>query len=127
MATAEYLASRLGAPDLAIVDARTPEEFAGASTSGAVRGGHVPGAINVPFTSVATPQPPRFFLAPRDLANLYASRGVTVDKEVIAYCSTGVRSAVSYFSLRLLGYPRVLLYSASWQEWGNRADLPIES
>lgn len=127
LATADYILSRLGAPDVAIVDARRPQEYAGLDNDGAARGGHIPGAVNIPYDVVATPAPPRYFLLPQELAALYLSLGVTPEKEAIAYCATGVRSAVTYYSLRLLGYPRVLLYSASWDEWGNRPELPIES
>jgi thiosulfate/3-mercaptopyruvate sulfurtransferase len=58
------------------------------------------------------------------LLALYADAGVTPDKQVIPYCATGVRSAVTYFTLRLLGYDDVALYTGSWDEWGNREDTP---
>ena len=124
--TANELRDLLGSSDLALVDARTPQEFSGQDNSGARRPGHIPGAVNIPYTTTALPEQPRFFLPPAELLALYADRGIVPEKQVVAYCSTGVRSAVTYFTLRLLGYPRVRLYSASYAEWGNRADLPIE-
>jgi len=124
--TADELRDKLGSDDLALVDARTAEEFAGRDNSGAKRPGHIPGAVNIPYTLTARAEQPRTFLPPPELLALYATRGVVPGKEVVAYCSTGVRSAVTYFSLLLLGFPRVRLYSPSYAEWGNRDDLPVE-
>ncbi|HET7094153.1 MAG TPA: rhodanese-like domain-containing protein, partial [Thermomicrobiales bacterium] len=58
------------------------------------------------------------------LRSAYAAAGVTPDKRVISYCSTGVRSATTMFTLLLLGYPDVALYTGSWQEWSAHPDLP---
>ena len=57
---------------------------------------------------------------------MYQSAKVTTDKQIVCYCQGGYRSAHSYLALRLIGYPRVSNYIGSWQEWGNRSDLPIE-
>jgi thiosulfate/3-mercaptopyruvate sulfurtransferase len=56
---------------------------------------------------------------------MYEAAGVTPDKTVIPYCSTGVRSAATYFTLTLLGYPRVALYTGSWDEWSRHPELRI--
>ena len=84
-------------------------------------------AVNVPYMLTALEQPPRYFKPADQLRALYTERGVTPDKDVICYCTTGVRSAAAYFSLKLLAYPRLRLYSASWAEWGNLGDeFPVE-
>jgi thiosulfate/3-mercaptopyruvate sulfurtransferase len=59
------------------------------------------------------------------LRAMFDARGVTADKEVLAFCNTGYRSAHAYLVLRLLGYPRVRNYVGSWQEWGNRDGCPV--
>ncbi len=101
-----------------LVDARTPEEF---------RQGRIPGAVNIPFTDNAVPDSGGRWRAPAELRGMYAAHGVTTDKPVIPYCSTGVRSANTYFTLRALGYPEVKLYSASYVEWSFDPARPIET
>ena len=65
-------------------------------------------------------------LDPETLRELYATVGITTATPVIAYCNTGYRSAHAYLALRLLGHRDVSNYVASWQEWGNRFECPVE-
>lgn len=115
LATLDWLLSRLEDPALVLVDARTRNEY---------DGGHIPGAVLLPWEeSLESGTVPRF----RDAAALrhrFESAGVTREKELVTYCLTGARSAHVYFTLRLLGYPFVRNYDGSWQEWGSRADTP---
>ena len=106
-----------------ILDTRSAEEYRGTLVR-AKRGGAVPGAIHVEWKDNLDPD--GRFKSPAALKKLYESRGITPDREVIAYCQGGYRAAHGYLALRLLGYPRVRNYVASYGEWGNRDDLPIE-
>jgi thiosulfate/3-mercaptopyruvate sulfurtransferase len=115
LATLDEVKAALGKPDVILVDARTPQEYAT---------GHIPGAVNIAFTRNARADNPKTWLPATDLRAMYAAAGVTPDKRVIPYCSTGVRSATTLFTLLLLGYPDVALYTGSWQEWSGRPELP---
>jgi thiosulfate/3-mercaptopyruvate sulfurtransferase len=122
----------LGASERALVDVRSPGEYAGDLISppgyeqeGAQRGGHIPGAASIPWASAVGDD--GTFKRPDDLRELYCGKGITPDKEVTAYCRIGERSAHTWFVLReLLGYERVRNYDGSWTEWGNLVDVPIE-
>ncbi|MGI8964026.1 MAG: sulfurtransferase [Thermomicrobiales bacterium] len=116
IAQVDEVVDSLDDPDVAIVDARTADEYAE---------GHVPGAVNVNFPLNALPEAPRFWKPAGELRAMYEEAGVTPDKHVIPYCSTGVRSAVTYFTLRLIGYARVSLFTGSWAEWTSYPDLPV--
>jgi thiosulfate/3-mercaptopyruvate sulfurtransferase len=116
----------------ALVDVRSPQEFAGDLVSppgyeqeGAQRAGHIPRAKSIPWAQAV--QDDGTFKPADELRELYAGKGVTEDKDVIAYCRIGERSAHTWFVLReLLGYPNVRNYDGSWTEWGNLVDVPIE-
>jgi thiosulfate/3-mercaptopyruvate sulfurtransferase len=125
LATEAEVRAALGQPATQVVDARSPDEYQGTNTSGTARGGHIPGAVNVPFTTTAGDGTPRLFRSPADLQTLFAAQGVKPDQPVIAYCSTGVRGAVDYFALRLAGFAQVKLYTGSWAEWGNDPAAPL--
>jgi thiosulfate/3-mercaptopyruvate sulfurtransferase len=101
-----------------LVDARSPDEF---------RKGRIPHAVNVPFLDNAEPDSGGRWKSPADLRAMYEAKSVTPDQLVIAYCSTGVRSAATYFTLKALGYPKVKLYSASYAEWSSQLGRHIEA
>jgi len=117
LARLDEVRDALKQPDVIFLDARAPNEFAA---------GHLPGAVNLQYTENATGGPiPRW--KPQDvLRQMYTSAGVTSDKTIIPYCSTGVRSAVTYFTLRLIGYDKVKLFTGSWAEWSAHPELPVE-
>ena len=125
-----YVRETLG--NKVLVDVRSPKEFTGEilappeyPTEHAQRGGHIPGAVNIPWAQTVS-EDGTFKSAP-DLKNLYESQGVTPDKEIITYCRIGERSSHTWFVLKyLLGYPNVKNYDGSWTEWGNLIDNPIE-
>ncbi len=119
-------------PDKVLVDVRSPKEFTGEilappeyPTEHAQRGGHIPGAKNIPWAQAVSED--GTFKDAETLKALYAPKGVTPEKEVIAYCRIGERSSHTWFVLKyLLGYPRVRNYDGSWTEWGNLVRTPIE-
>jgi thiosulfate/3-mercaptopyruvate sulfurtransferase len=116
----------------ALVDVRSPQEYSGERThmpeypqEGTLRGGHIPTAVSVPWAQAVNPD--ATFKSRAELEALYGAKGVTADKDVIAYCRIGERSSHTWFVLTyLLGFPKVRNYDGSWTEWGNGVGLPIE-
>jgi thiosulfate/3-mercaptopyruvate sulfurtransferase len=116
-----------------LVDVRSPKEYSGEllhmpnyPQEGATRGGHIPGAVNIPW-SQATNEADSTFKSLEELRNLYQGKGIKPDQDIIAYCRIGERSSHTWFVLTyLLGYPRVKNYDGSWTEWGNLVNAPIE-
>jgi thiosulfate/3-mercaptopyruvate sulfurtransferase len=122
---------RLGQAGFTLVDVRSPAEFSGevisppGMTETAQRGGHIPGAQSIPWAQAVKED--GTFKDADDLKALYEAKGVTPDKDVIAYCRIGERSSHSWFVLHeLLGYPNVRNYDGSWTEWGSMVNMPIE-
>lgn len=122
----DYVLSRLGRSDVALLDARSAAEYSGAKAF-AARGGHIPGAINIEWLEAMDQQRNLRLKPAAELRALFESRGVTPDKEVIAYCQTHHRSAFSYLVLKSLGYPNIKGYAGSWSEWGNDPGTPVET
>jgi thiosulfate/3-mercaptopyruvate sulfurtransferase len=128
----DQILASLGRSNVALVDVRSPAEYSGELLApanlpqeGAQRGGHIPGAANIPW-SMAVREDGTFKSA-EELHQLYTSKGITPDKEVVAYCRIGERSSHTWFVLRyLLGYDKVRNYDGSWTEWGSLIGAPIE-
>jgi thiosulfate/3-mercaptopyruvate sulfurtransferase len=129
----QVLADYVGRDGAALIDVRSPEEYRGEKLAPdhlpqetAQRPGHIPGAANIPWAKAVDGSTGRF-LSDQELSALYADKGVTPDKDVVAYCRIGERSAHTWFVLHeLLGYPRVRNYDGSWTEWGSLVNVPIE-
>jgi thiosulfate/3-mercaptopyruvate sulfurtransferase len=100
-----------------LVDARTPEFFTGASAGSMPRGGHIPGARNVPYNTLLD-EAGRF----RSADQLRTMLGDS--KNVVTYCHIGQQATVPYFVARLLGLD-VKLYDGSFQDWSSRPELPV--
>jgi thiosulfate/3-mercaptopyruvate sulfurtransferase len=117
---------------VALVDVRSPQEYSGERThmpeypqEGTLRGGHIPTAVSIPWAQAVKED--STFKSREDLETLYGGKGVTADKDVVAYCRIGERSSHTWFVLTyLLGYPQVRNYDGSWTEWGNSVGVPIE-
>lgn len=107
----------VGDSQVVLLDVRSPDEY---------RAGHIPGAVNVPYLQNAVESTPKFWKSQADLQRIYTAAGVVPEKKIIPYCSTGVRSAVTFLTLTLIGYPDVALFSGSWAEWSAHPDLPVE-
>ena len=119
--------------DKPLIDVRSPEEYTGEllhmpayPQEGALRGGHIPGAENVPWARAANDD--GTFKSADDLKQIYEKEvGLNHNDEVIAYCRIGERSSHTWFVLTyLLGYDKVRNYDGSWTEWGNLVQAPIE-
>jgi len=116
-----------------LVDVRSPKEYTGEllhmpnyPQEGATRGGHIPGAVSIPWLQ-AVNETDSTFKSAEELSALYQGKGITPEGEIIAYCRIGERSSLTWFVLKyLLGYPTVKNYDGSWTEWGNLVDAPIE-
>jgi thiosulfate/3-mercaptopyruvate sulfurtransferase len=115
-----------------LVDVRSPDEFSGKLLAPAhlpqeqsQRGGHIPGALNVPWSKTANED--GTFKSDADIQALYAEAGLDEGKQTIAYCRIGERSSHTWFALHeLLGYGDVKNYDGSWTEYGSLVGVPIE-
>lgn len=117
-----------------LVDVRSPAEYsgerlhmAGYPNEGSLRGGHIPGARNIPWSRAADPEDGTFKSAAELRAIYQDEQGLKPNEPTVAYCRIGERSSHSWFVLTyLLGFPQVRNYDGSWTEWGNLVGVPIE-
>ena len=125
----EDVLAHLGKP---LVDVRSPEEYSGERThmpaypeEGALRGGHIPSAVSVPWAKAANED--GTFKSLDELTALYRDEhGITGEEDVIAYCRIGERSSHTWFVLKyLMGIDNVRNYDGSWTEWGSAVRVPI--
>jgi thiosulfate/3-mercaptopyruvate sulfurtransferase len=119
---------------LPLVDVRSPGEYSGEllhmpnyPQEGALRGGHIPGAKNVPWARAVNTEDGTFKTADELRAIYEQEQGLNANQDIIAYCRIGERSSHTWFVLtNLLGYKKVRNYDGSWTEWGNLVNVPIE-
>jgi thiosulfate/3-mercaptopyruvate sulfurtransferase len=116
-----------------MVDVRSPEEYRGDRlhmpaypNEGALRGGHIPGAVNIPWARAVDPDTHTFRSA-KELKTIYqGENGLDRSDDVVVYCRIGERSSHTWFVLTyLLGFDRVRNYDGSWTEWGNMVLAPV--
>ena len=110
-----------------LIDARPAEQYAG--TAGAqLRRGHIPSALNHPWKDdLEKPDLVLVWKSVDALRASYQSQGITPERDIIVYCNSGTEASHVFFALKyLLGYPRVRIYTGSWTQWAERAELPVE-
>lgn len=122
LADYDYIIEHLDSDDVLVLDARSPEEYAGTDVR-AARGGHIPGSVNIDWVNNRAED--GRFLSIEQLSQVYSDALEGRNGPAITLCQGGFRAAHSYVALRVLGYEDARMYDGSWAEWGNREDSPI--
>jgi len=125
IADTEYIKGNLENNNVGLLDARSLEEYTGAAKY-AQKTGHIPGAKHFEWTRAINADTNYRLLNKEKLQPMLDELELTQDKEIIVYCQSHHRSALSYLMLKYLGYEKVRGYPGSWSEWGNRSDTPVD-
>ncbi len=115
--------------DVKILDVRAADEYAGAIKYGEKRGGHIPGAISLPFDNalfVNNGAIPGFFKSPEQLEAIFSANGLKKTDTIVSYCTKGIRSAEMTMALRMAGYTKAINYDASFYEWAGDTTLLVQ-
>jgi thiosulfate/3-mercaptopyruvate sulfurtransferase len=125
IADVEWVSAHLNDPAVTIVDARVPQFYNGDLGSFS-RGGHLPGAVSIPFPTLLESETSDRLKDPAALTEIFRAAGVKPGAEVVTYCHIGQQASFVYFVARMLGF-NARMYDGSMNEWSQRADLPLES
>ena len=118
---ARFVVANMGQHGIEIVDARAPEFYLGENTASGKRPGHIPGAVNLPFSSL-TDEHGKFY-STADLRGMFARTGIKPGERVVSYCHIGLQATMVYFTARYLGYD-ARLYDGSWEDWSAHHEFP---
>ena len=119
-----YVSANLRRHGVRIVDARAPEFYSGQSAANGKRSGHIPGAVNLPFTSFVDQQGK--LLPAAQLREMFQHAGIQPGDRVVSYCHIGLQATMVYFTARYLGYD-ARLYDGSWEDWSAHSEFPAET
>ncbi len=124
LAKAQWLKANLNKDNVKIIDSRTANFYDGSNAGNMPRAGHIPGAKNIPFNSLADEK--NQIKSEAELRKIFTDAGVRPYDTVVTYCHIGQQGTVDYFAAKSLGY-KVMLFDGSFQEWSRLTDLPVEN
>ena len=124
-ATAIDVLNLLGHPDVVLIDARDQGQYSGKTVRKPGRRGHITGALNIPREELMDPKTGTF-RSNEELEQVFSEAHILPEQHIVAYCNGGVAATSVLFALAMLGYPSLTNYDGSWNEWGERQDLPVE-
>jgi thiosulfate/3-mercaptopyruvate sulfurtransferase len=124
VAQADWVRSNLNKDNVKIIDSRNTQFYTGAAAGNQPRAGHIPGAKNIPYDTLADGA--NKFKDTTTMAKMFADAGVKPGDTVVTYCHIGQQGTVDYFAAKSLGY-KVMLYDGSFQEWSKLLDLPVDN